>query len=438
MMGSMRAGCVALSFFAAVAVGEFRCVAAEKAHPLMRDFMGLCVHTVQFKPALYAPITHLVRDYHPLRWDVGDDTSFPAQFPLARNRVDWLELYGDWVKAGYRIDADLMFDDIDPKAWKNVATDAFQYGEAFARYFGPAGKNLVECLEIGNEPGNYDDATYREIFENMARGARKGDPRLRIATCAANLGKSGRYSKSVDGLSGLESLYDVLNVHIYPEVEGWPTWRRSYPEDPQIGFLRDLHHVLTWRDQNVPEKEVWLTEFGWDASTKPAPEKGDFVKWEGSSEVHQAEWIVRGYMVLAASGVDRAYLFFFNDEDEPHVHGSSGLTRNFQPKPAYYAVGHLQSTLGDFRLAKVIREDQAEGFVYEFQRDGGFAGRIWAAWKTHGPDGAVTLPVDASAIEKAERMPLSASGAEAVNWEAAGEAATTVTVGEAPVYLWLK
>ena len=437
-VSAMRASCVALFFSAIIIGGKSECAAAEKVHPLMQDFMGLCVHTVQFKPALYAPVTRVVRDYHPYGWDVGDDTSFVPQFPLARNKVDWLELYGSWLKAGFRIDADLMFDNVEQKNWKDPAKDAFQYGEAFARYFGPSGKALTESLEIGNEPGKYDDATYRVIFENMARGAREGDPRLRIATCAVNLGKSGQYSKSVDCLSGLESLYDVVNIHIYPEVEGWPTWRRSYPEDPKIKFLQELHHVLTWRDQNVPDKEVWLTEFGWDASTKPPPEKGDFAKWEGSSEEHQAEWIVRGYMVLAASGVDRAYLYFFNDEDEPHVHGSSGLTRNFKPKPSYYALAHLQSTLGNFRLSKVIREDQQTGYIYQFQRDGDSGKKIVVAWKTQGSEGEVTVPVDAATVEKAERMPLSATPAEPVKWEAAGTGSTKIGVGEAPVYLWLK
>ena len=43
---------------------------------------------------------------------------------------------------------------------------------------------LAESMEIGNEPGNYSDAQYRALFENMARGLRKGDPKLKVATCA--------------------------------------------------------------------------------------------------------------------------------------------------------------------------------------------------------------------------------------------------------------
>ena len=187
---------------------------------------------------------------------------------------------------------------------------------------------------------------------------------MRIATCAANLGSSGRYSKSVDCLTGLEALYDIVNVHLYAEVEGWPTWRRSYPEDPKILFLKHLNSVLTWRAEHAPQKELWLTEFGWDASTKAAPSSGTFAKWVGNTEAQQAQWTVRAWMIFAALGVDRAYLFFFNDDDTPQVHGSSGLTRHFEPKPAYHAAKWLQRCLGDYRFARVLRDDPTECYAY--------------------------------------------------------------------------
>jgi hypothetical protein len=76
--------------------------AADKPRPLMRDFMGLCVHTVTFKPELYQPIATRVRDYHPFDWDVGQESDHPTTFPMARNKVDWNKVYGSWKKAGYR------------------------------------------------------------------------------------------------------------------------------------------------------------------------------------------------------------------------------------------------------------------------------------------------------------------------------------------------
>ena len=414
-----------LSLLAAATVG-----AAEKPRPLMRDFIGLCGHTVQFKPDLYAPVTRQVRDYHPVKWDFGDDTSYAVKFPFARNGVDWSSVYGSWKKAGYRAHASLMFDDLEPAAWKDLPRDALAYGQAFGSAFG----TMLEAVEIGNEPGKYDDATYRKLFEAMARGLRESAPELRIATCAANLGTSGRYSKSVDCLAGIESLYDIVNIHNYAEIEGWPTWKRSYAEDPKINFLKDIRSVLTWRNEYAPEKEVWLTEFGWDATTKERPMTGDFAKWEGSTETQQAQWTVRGFIVLAALGVDRAYLYFFNDDDTPHVHGSSGLTRNFVPKPAFHAVAHLQRSLGDFRFVKTLRED-GTGHIYEFENAA--QQRVLVAWKPDFPAAALTLELGKKKVVKAERMPLSAGAVVNAPFEMKGDT-VVIEASESPVYLWLK
>src|SRR5678809_619917 len=174
----------------------------------------MCIRD-RLKPALYAPVAKLVRDYHPIDWDFGDDTSFAPTFPMARNKVDWSRVYGSWRKEGLRIDACFMFDNIAFGKWKDPTKDAAAYGEAFARYFGPSGQDLVESVEIGNEPGKFSDEEYRTLFEAMASGIRRGDPKMRIATCAANLGKSGRYSKSVDIFAPYDALYDVINMHRY-------------------------------------------------------------------------------------------------------------------------------------------------------------------------------------------------------------------------------
>jgi hypothetical protein len=411
--------------------------ADESARPLMRDLMGLNSHTVQFKPELYAPVAKLVRDYHPVSWDVGKDTSTATAFPFAANRVDWSTVYGGWLPHGWRIHACLIFDDIEASAWKDPVKDGVAYGEAFARYFGPSGKALVESIEIGNEPGKYSDEEYARLFKAIAEGARRGDPKLKIATCAANLGPSGRYSKSVDALKGLEDLYDVVNIHLYAEIEGWPTWRRSYPEDPKIKFREHLRDVLTWRKENAPKKELWLTEFGWDASTKPAPATGTFAKWQGSTEAQQAQWSVRAWLMFAREGVDRAYLYFFNDDDTPHVHGSSGLTRNFVPKPSFHAAAWLQSSLGDYRFSRVIREDDDTGWIYEFMHESGPAKRVFAVWKPAGPTQKISVSVERAEILKSEEMPLKPGGGTKLALLPDKEGNVTLDVGESPVLLWL-
>jgi hypothetical protein len=437
-LAAMRLPRIILSLAVFVAT-DAAAAAAEKPRPLMRDFIGLNGHTVVYKPELYAPVAKLVRDYHPFKWDVGEDTSFATTFPFARNKVDWNHVYGSWRKAGLRVNASLIFDDVAPDQWKDLSRDPAVYGEAFARAFGPSSTAaLVESAEVGNEPGKYSDAQYRQLFEAMAGGLRKGDPKLRIAPCALNLGPSGRYSKSVDTLSGLESLYDILNIHLYAEVEGWPTWRRSYPEDPKIEFLNHLRSVLSWRREHAPDKELWLTEFGWDASTKPAPPTGTFAKWVGSNETKQAQWIVRAWMIMAGLGVDRAYLFYFNDDDDAHVHGSSGLTRKFAPKPAFFAAAWLQSSLGDYRFGRVLREDAETGYAYEFVHGGEPSRRVVAVWKPAGDPVQAALEIGPGEIERAERMPLSAKAPESIVAVRNAQNLLEVPADGSPVFVWVQ
>ena len=407
--------------------------AAER--PLMRDFIGLNVHTVQFKPALYAPVTKVLRNYHPMKWDVAEDTSASLDFPFAKNRVNWQSLYGAWKKAGYTTHATILFDDIEQKQWKNVEADARKYGEAFATHFG----GLLDAAEVGNEPGKYDDETYGKLFTEMATGLRAGKPGMRIATCAANLGKSGRYSKSMDIFAAHAELWDIISIHTYAEAEPWPTWRRSYPEDPATKWIENINHVVKWRDDNAKNKEVWVTEFGYDAGTKPPPKTGDFSKWMTSTEEQQAMWSVRSFLILARLGVDRAHLYFFNDSDEPKLHASSGITRNFEPKPAFHALAWMQKSLGDFRFSRVDREaPPGECYCYEFTHETDRSRRVFAAWLPSGEPKNVRLFIDTATAARAEKMPLSPGAAESVKLKQEIEGYVAVEVGERPVFIWIE
>lgn len=408
-------------------------------NPLMRDFMGICVHTVQFKPELYKPICRQVRDYHGLEWDVGKDTDHWPQFPFARNRVDWQKMYGSWKDAGFEINASIMFGGIGQDEWKDIERDAETYGFAFARYFGPGSRNLVGAMEIGNEPGDYDDKTYRKVFENMAKGARAGDPKMKIATCAATVGESEKYAKSLDCVKGLEGLYDVINFHSYAQVEGWPTWRRSYPEDGSIEFLKKAQEIIDWRNSNASDKEIWITEFGWDAGSKKAPETGTFKDWEGSTQLQQAQYLVRAYLIFSAMDIDRAYMYWFNDDDKPQVHGSSGLTRNYKPKPSYYAVSHLYKTLGDYRFNRIVKQESDDLYIYEYRHEAKADEIIWVVWSPTGSGRKVSKTVVTGAKPyKAERMPLSAGNAEDVRLTSGKKEQVDLQCDENPVYLWIR
>lgn len=394
---------------------------------------------MQFKPALYQPVASLARDYHPVEWDLGRQTAILPAFPFARNGVDWNKVYASWKEQGWRTDACLMFESVDRANWTNLDADARAYGEAFAREFGPSGKRkLVESVEVGNEPGKWSDADYSGMFRAIAGGLRAGDARLKILTCNLTTGKSGDYEKTVECVAKYPELYDVLNLHTYAQLEGWPTWRRSFPEDPRLArYLPDVDALCRWRDLHAPDKPVWITEFGYDSSTQSPPSAGDFAKWVGVSDQQQAQWLVRSALLFSAMPVERAYVYFFNDTDQPSVHASSGITRDFQPKPSFHALAHLQRVLGDYRFARVVTNEPGRLRVHEY-RDGA-DGLIWAAWSPTGEGKSFTATLENAPGKflKAERMPLTPKTEEVpVLPPRAGR--LEFPVDESPLYLRFK
>lgn len=411
----------------------------EDQRPLMRDFIGINGHTVSFKPNLYRSVCGFVRDYHPVEWDLGTKkTSELPPFPSAKNGVDWNSVYGSWRAKNWNIDASLMFETIKRADWNNLDADAKAYGQSFAHEFGPSGeRHLVDSVEIGNEPGKWSDADYTRVFKSMAEGIRAGDPKLKIATCYITTGNSNDYAKSVSCVEKFPALYDVLNVHTYAMLENWPTWRRSFPEDPRLPhYLQDISNVCGWRDANAPGKSVWVTEFGYDSTTKPAETTGDFSKWVGVTDTQQAQWLVRSLLVFSAMPVERAYIYYFNDEDEPKLHASSGLTRHFVPKPSFYALSHLQRVLGDYRFTRIVNNTPPSVRIQEYRNDSDRI--IWVVWSPTGDGKKFTTVLVATPgkLSEAQHMPLTES--EPTTDSSPREIApgsVEVTVDESPLYL---
>ncbi len=420
----------------ALVICAFAVANAAERHPLMRDFIGLNGHTVQFQPKLYAPVCRLLRDYHPVDWDLGTNTAAMPPWPYAKNGVDWSNVYGSWRNHSWRIDVSLMFETVPLTRWANLERDARRYGESFAREFGPSGKRkLVESVEIGNEPGKWSDGEYGRVFQAIAEGLRSGDPQLKICSCNLTTGKSGEYEKGVQCVVRFTNLLDVLTVHTYAQLEGWPSWRRSFPEDPKLPrYRQDVEALCRWRDTFAPGKPVWITEFGYDSSTRfPAP-TGDFARWTGVTDTQQAQWLVRSLLVFSAMPVERAYIYFFNDEDQPKVHSSSGLTRHFQPKPSFYAVAHLQRLLGEYLFTRNVTNEPTRVRVQEYQKDSGQI--IWVAWSPTGDGTETTITLEnlPGKVIRAERMPLNAADPVVpIASDASGR--IQIPVQESPLYL---
>jgi hypothetical protein len=358
---------------------------ADGAEPAaIGDLMGICGH-YHFRGADYAPLARHVRNYHSVNWDL--DVTKPYEdppYPFALNRVNWERLYGEWREGGFEIDASLMIGVVEPDDWLLPEASAYNYGRAFARFFGPSGKGLVHTAELGNEPGKYPDPLYRRIARAMAIGLKQGDPRMRVATAALTVGRSGKFARSVSCYEGWLDRIDVLNVHVYAMKGEWPNRRRTHPEDPEGGFVAEVRRVLAWRDEAAPDRPVWVTEFGWDAHrAEGAPVQEGVPIYErpsAASRLQQAQFLLRGYLLLARLGVERAYMYWYRDEGaEKGQHNASGIVSGGVRQPAYHAMASMQRNLGDYAFARALSEQREGTYAYRLDAPGGRA--CVAVWR---------------------------------------------------------
>ena len=233
-----------------------------------------------------------------------------------------------------------------------------------------ARRNSAPPFEIGNEPGSkFDRALFKTIFKQMASGIRDGDPRVKILTPAVQARPGDDYSQDLRGLyaeKDILPLYDVINLHTYAAVER----KELQPKARGIAAIPKIQPSLTSRwwtkpspgaTSNAPGKEIWITEFGYDACTPEAMKRRRdwFLKldWQGVTDLQQAQYLVRSFFAFAERDVQRAYIYYYDDNDSPSVHGCAGLTRKFVPKMSFWAVKQLYELLGDYRFKRIVQEE---------------------------------------------------------------------------------
>ena len=116
-----------------------------------------------------------------------------------------------------------------------------------------------------------------------------------------------------------------------PRCEGYPTWRRSYPEDPKIDYLRRVEKLIAWRDQHAPGKEIRDHGVRLGRLDKARAATGTFSKWVGSTETQQAQYLVRSFLLFSKLDVARAYIFLLRRQ------GRTAGSRLIRPDPQWPA-----------------------------------------------------------------------------------------------------
>jgi hypothetical protein len=322
-----------------------------------------------------------------------------------------------------------------------------------------SGLNLLKYLENWNEP----DKTWED------RAGRFHPYELAALSSADYDGHQGKMGKTVGiknadpkmklvmgGLAGLNLDYikamkfwsdynrgghfpaDVLNLHHYSSTgneQGFePGGHGISPEADRL--YEKMRKIADWRDDNLPDRELWLTEFGYDTLADSPLDALAVGKM--TSEQVQAAWLVRAYFALAAARVDRAPMFMLRDVDSDNggVFSTCGIVTEkgtWKPKPSWYHLAALRTHLKGMRFGEEIRSGDKDVRIYRFDAAKG-KGTAYAVWCTTSEDKRIQgfrLKIPAS---KATHIAFSDTDAKGVLTPLAAKGgAVTLDVSETPV-----
>ena len=262
-------------------------------------------------------------------------------------------------------------------------------------------KDLIKWIELGNEP-NGEDATGYTPYQLAALtsmaydghcntlsapsgsgiGIKNADPNIKVAMSGL-AGIGTRYIKTMcfwlrnnraDGTIGM----DAFNVHTYCRTvisyNGYGIEVGISPEAADLaGQLNDL---IEFRNKYYPEKEIWLTEFGWDTNQSYATEGSAHAYGPYTGRQVQAMWLVRSYLILSSIGVDRAAMYMALDcgpeETSVGKYGTSGvITTSGEKKDSYYYINTLKTKMNDMYFVEIVDSGNDEVWIYKFENGRG-------------------------------------------------------------------
>lgn len=291
-----------------------------------------------------------------------------------------------------------------------------------------SGTGLVKYFENWNEPNNDWSATenYFTPYEFAAmssadydghQGSLGSDKGLKNADPEAIMVMGGLASLNIKYLKAIKFWadynragsvpFDIINLHHYsnnkdrvknPEVRG------ISPEEDSL--KQKLREVIRYRDSYMPNKEVWLTEFGYDThpnSPQGAPKIGTM----NHDEV-QAIWLLRSYLAIAASGIDRAAMYMLRDvnSENGRKYQTSGLISSKatgrKPKISWYYVYTLKNSLEGMVFKKEV--ESSEAFIYVFENPTNKE-RAYVVWSPSSEDKVIknyNLTIDEKQAKEAQ------------------------------------
>lgn len=296
--------------------------------------------------------------------------------------------------ASYKAHADEMFQLAARYGSRKVADSKLKLAPNQARL---SGLNLVRYYENANEPDAswHGREGYSTPFEIAARcsadydgnqgkmgdsfGVKTADPNAQMVVgglAGMNLNTIRAMKAWADWNRGGSFPGDALNVHHYSNDSG-----RGQEGLGKVGVAPEaddlegrLHELVVYRNQELPTKELWFTEFGYD--THPTSVQRAPVIGTADAQETQARWLVRSYLAAAAAGVDRAAQYMLRDVNPTDAtqFSNSGLVTQkgeWKPKTSWYYTATLKNRLTGMRFTREVPSGNPKVRVLKFASDAG-------------------------------------------------------------------
>ncbi len=410
----------------------------DRKYPLMKDFIG--VNSFNNEPIGKLNCAGFVREYHNWVWNEGMGSNYSQPYikgnikwdlnywnfdifyeniakqglsicPVIQNNVSWLTNYNSSLYLTKPLDAPKL-NPTSPTSYKNHANFMFQMAARYGNktidnnkirvnsdQIKKSGLNLLKYYENWNEQNKWwegrpeffspyeycamtsadydghENTVFLDDHNNL--GIKTADPNAKLVM-GGLAGGTLDYIKAMNFWSkhfrnDKKTPIDVINTHEYSNSLINNNMQGISPEDFKI--REKMEKFVKFRNKYMPDKEIWLSEFGYNTSANTiysAPQIGNF-----SREEIQGIWLIRSFLELAASGIDKAIMYRLSDEEEDYVTGNTfcttGLTSKkslgFLPKPSWFFVYTLKNNLFNFRFSKDITSTNNNVRIYEFIHD---------------------------------------------------------------------
>ncbi|RXZ80854.1 hypothetical protein EBB07_16715 [Paenibacillaceae bacterium] len=255
----------------------------------------------------------------------------------------------------------------------------------------------------------------------------------------------GEQNRDANGING-SFPGDVINLHVYTFND---EWKGLSPE--AFGLKNKLKVFTDYRNRYLPDKEVWVSEFGYDVnpgspiSAQPIVNTANQVNY--SSEEVQAQWLTRSYLEIAAAGVERAQMYMIRDTDgieTPGQFATSGLVTSPAtgqvPRTSWYYTYTMKNTLEGLYFKEEADSGNPNVRIYKFmdENDDVKAYAVWSPTSNGTVVNNYTLalsenPDDATLVELVDKS--QHGNLTPLNLTANSQ--VTIKVSERPVFILL-